>query len=323
MKFRWLAAALLFPALAGVPARAEDIPFVIAPLLQTIAGGEILWNPLWPLEIPPDAFTPRGGASLVSLDSGGREYRVRRDEANRLLEFPRPAGGPGLSAELAMAKVEYGGGGAILRLVLDGAGGRGPWTAEFPPDFFDPGPESLVRVSGEGVFYFALLKDSADGVSETWYDGEGRILAYAKTAVREGRVLSVEIRGVSGTDGETYRFEGGGRVSFAGRHRLEGSLSEDPAVTGSSSAVYYRDRPVYWDIESGTEARRRLSLQWDENGFLVRMYGDGADFHYDYDTDERGNWRRRGETVWEEALGILVPVSRTETARDIVYTEDP
>ncbi|MDR1107026.1 MAG: hypothetical protein LBL44_11770 [Treponema sp.] len=338
MKFGPFAVLFLLPSFAGVPVMAEGVPFVIAPLLETIRGGEILWNPLWPREIPPDAFTPRGGASLVTLRSGGREYRVRRDEENRLLEFPRPLGGPGLSAGLAMVTVEYGGEGEILRLAAD-SGGEGLWTAEFPPGFFGPGPESLVRVSGNGVFYFVILKDSADGVSETWYDGEGRALAYAKTAVREGRVLSVEMRDETGTSLETYRFESGGRVSFAEKRRAEGSGAGGFAVTGASSAVYYRDRPVYWELDSGdaapsetagdtgdtgaagTDAPARLSLQWDENGFLVRMHGDGADFRCDYVTDERGNWRIRGETVWEEAFGLLVPVSRTETVRDIVYTE--
>ncbi|MDR1287297.1 MAG: hypothetical protein LBK08_06780 [Treponema sp.] len=325
MKLGPFAVLILLPSFAGVPALAEGVPFVIAPLLETIRGGEILWNPLWPREIPPDAFTPRGGASLVNLRSGGREYRVRRDEENRLLEFPQLPGGPGLSAGLAMITVEYGGEGEILRLAAD-SGGEGLWTAEFPPGFFGPGPESLVRVSGNGVFYFVILKDSADGVSETWYDGEGRALAYAKTAVREGRVLSVEIRDETGTSLETYRFESGGRVSFAERRRAESSGEEGFVVTGACSAVYYRGRPVYWDLDpetAGTDASARFSLQWDENGFLVRMHGDGADFRYDYVTDERGNWRRRGETVWEEAFGLLVPVSGTETVRDIVYTERP
>jgi hypothetical protein len=137
-----------------------------------------------------------------------------------------------------------------------------------------------------------------------------------------------------------YAYESGGHIS---------ALEWDG---GRAEALYGRYGPVYWAFTSPAAAEdpsgnaaaesagedgdaaseedgppsetgeRRYRLQWDEKGLLVRIYGSGTDFRYDYDFDEKGNWTRRRETAWEEAFGVFVPVSRTETEREISYAPD-
>jgi hypothetical protein len=291
---------------------AAGIPFIVAPILETISAGNVLWRPDWPQEIPPDAFTlNHGRASLIRINAGGVEYGIRRDGEGRLTEFPHPRGG------LAAVKVRYGPEGEISGIdAIPAESGQSPWAVFFPRDFFVPGMESLVRAGRDGVDLFAVVEETGSGVCETWYNAEGRALAYAVTSVQDyggRRIRSVEIRDASGVHGETCHFESGGRVSLVER----GSVR--------AAAVYGR-QPLYWDFTDGPEGEgeddRRFSLQWDENGFLVRMYGSGGDFRYSYDIDERGNWIRRREMVREEAFGLLVPVSQTEITREILYSEE-
>jgi hypothetical protein len=312
-----LLAVFLFCAFSLLPAgddpeqgEAADVPFIIAPILEIISDGNVSWRPDWPREIPPDAFTlNHGRASLIKINAGGVEYGIRRNGEGRLTEFPHPYGG------LAGVKVEYGPEGEIAGIdVAPAEPGQNPWTVFFPRNFFAPGAESLIRAGRDGVDLFAVVQETGAGACETWYDAEGRALAYAATSVRDyggRRVRSVEIRDASGTRGETCHFESGGRVSLV------------EAGSVRASAVY-GGRPLYWGFTGGsdgeTEGAGNFSLQWDENGFLVRMYGPGGDFRYSYDIDEKGNWIRRRETAWEEAFGLLVPVSQTEIIREILYS---
>jgi hypothetical protein len=270
------------------PGEAAEIPFIIAPILETISTGNVFWRPDWPPEIPPDAFTlNHGRASLIKINAGGVEYGIRRDGEGRLTEFPHPSGG------LAAVKVRYGPEGEISGIdAIPAESGQSPWTVLFSRDFFAPGTESLVRAGRDGVDFFAVVEETGSGVCETWYDAEGRALAYAVTSVQDyggRRIRSIEIRDASGIHGETCHFEGGGRVSLVER----GSVR---------AAAAYGRQPLYWDFTDSPEGEgegidRRFSLQWDENGFLARMHGSGGDFRYSYDSDERGNWIRRRETV--------------------------
>jgi hypothetical protein len=294
-------------------ADAVEAPFIITSILEVISDGNLSWRPDWPREIPPDAFTlNHGRASLVKISAGGVEYSVRRDGEGRLTEFPHPYGG------LAGVRVNYGPEGEISAIdVIPAESGQNPWAVLFPRNFSAPGAESPVRAGRDGEDLFVLVQETGSGLCETWYDAGGRALSYAATSLRDyggKRIRSVEIRDESGTRGETLHFESGGRVSLV------------EAGSVRASAVYGK-QPLYWDFSGGLDGEteginRNFSLQWDENGFLVRMHGSGGDFRYSYDIDERGNWIRRRETAWEEAFGLLVPVSQTEIIREILYSEE-
>jgi hypothetical protein len=336
-------------------AQSEDetgsLPFVFGPMLRMIDDGAFSWRPDWLPCIPPDAFTLLNGASpLITVHAGDRAYSLRLDSLGRLAGFPWPFGG-GMAMVEAAYVPESGESGAregiaddLAGLVIHyGEGGSLVWRAVCG----DPqGAERLFTVTGEGGIFFVMLKKTDFLFSETWYDPRGRAVGYAETLVdRAGRVRSVEIRDGGGTRTETYSHEGGGRISG-----IEWS-------EGRRRAVYGRGLPLYWEYTpaappvpvdaaasaaavaspagsadagapaDGTDAAAipegpeplRYSFQWDERGFLVRMYGEGADYRYSYDTDERGNWIVRRETSWDGAFGLLVPVSRREISREITY----
>jgi hypothetical protein len=93
---------------AGAAAQGPDLPaqpFSFIPLLETLSAGEILWQPDWPPEMPPDLFTVTGNAVsdrpqaiTVTLefpagadrtDAGEKaEYVLAYDGAGRLTDFP-------------------------------------------------------------------------------------------------------------------------------------------------------------------------------------------------------------------------------------------
>ncbi|GHV45694.1 hypothetical protein AGMMS49546_32110 [Spirochaetia bacterium] len=325
------------------PEAAEPVPpFAIIPLLETAFAAELSWRPDWPLEIPPDAFSVKGKAVLISLMTGDAEYRLRRDGEGRLAEFPALVGGA-----LVQAEAFRGSEGGILGLSLGLApaspdGGESePWAVDFPGPLLpgsalsainSPGREP-VRVSrGESV-YFVLFQESEGEISETWYDPAGSFVGYYRVLInrhflfRNGspwRIISIEGRSDQGTETVDYRFESGGNISEAASSR------------GIFSAVYgAAGRPLYWEHipaqqdqrEAGAEPQRPYALQWDEQGFLVRMRGaaDGADnpdYRYEYDLDGRLNWVERRETGMIRRFGVLAPASIRYIRRQISYGEE-
>ncbi|MCL2320427.1 MAG: hypothetical protein FWC45_10105, partial [Treponema sp.] len=107
---------------------------------------------------------------------------------------------------------------------------------------------------------------------------------------------------------------------------------------GLFGVLYYReDLPRYWErlprtgMAGGTKDREgagNFSLQWDEEGSLVRIsyrtaspgtFESPVEYRYDYTLDERGNWIERREIRMIRRLGLLVPLPGITFTRVLEY----
>jgi hypothetical protein len=372
MKFRKSlpAPAFFLLFLVSLPLSAQ-VPFPLTPALASACFGGLFapadsaaapgsaWQPDWPADIPPDAFSVKDAAFIrLSGTASGRggsaeteteslapfEYRLSRDSEGRLAEFPLSLGGG-----FFQIRADYAPSGGLAALFFDrtGEGGAGnagetetaagaeqePWLAEFPlpyTPFESPAPrfpEEAARVSrGESV-YFVLFEEGGKSLSESWYDPEGNLAGYFVFFFEEGegrrRILSF----VSPGDAERYYFESRAYVSA-----IRGSRGDFSAVYGAGGQV------LEWEFAprglEGTPAPPgHFSLQWDERFLLVSMRADPsqsaglpaespAEYRYDYSLDRRGNWLSRRETAYIKRGGLLIPAAARQIYRDILYGEE-
>jgi hypothetical protein len=327
-----------------------ELPFPLIPALMAACSDEIFakdtglaWQPDWPVDIPPDAFSVKG-ASLIRLSGTSStgveeaaetetaaetaalvpfEYRLSRDDQGRLVEFPFSQGG-----RFWQIRVDYTPLGGIAALVFSAVGEDEATVAEFPRPyvpFESPAPklpDEAVRLSQGETVYFVLFEEGVRHIAESWYDPAGNLAGYFNSVFeeREGqrRLRSVrwEIPAQAEEPVEEYHFQSGGYVSETG------------GPYGVFSARYGARGPLEWDLApveaAGAGAPGHFSLQWDENGLLVRMRQEVAgaaliEYRYEYTLDERGNWLSRRETVYAERGGLFIPVGAKQTDRRIVY----
>jgi hypothetical protein len=347
---------LLFFTCLSLPAQ---VPFPLAPALETACFGRIApgadpaagsgsaWQPDWPADIPPDAFSIKGDAALIRLSGSSArgnaqepeagtlspfEYRLRRDSGGRLVEFPLSLGG-----DFFQIHVDYAPSGGIARLVFGGTGEgeaaeQEPWTAGFPlpySPFESPAPKfpgDAVRVSRGETVYFVLFEEGGSSLSESWYDGEGNLAGYFVSLFEEWegrrRILSI----LNFDDAKRYYFENRGYVSAI--HSPWGNFS---ALYGAKGQV------LEWEfVRPGPDAAlappERFVLQWDERFLLVSMRDTSPsrssaglptepplEYRYEYALDRRGNWLSRRETAYVRRGGLLVPVGVKQIDRYILY----
>jgi hypothetical protein len=334
---------------AGASAEAPSGPalFSLLPLIEAACNGELRWRPDWPGHFPPDAFILSGETSaaprrsvIMVLDDGDEPYRFSRDRSGRLEEFP-------FFAPNAVLRVSagYGPSGGIARMsvgvtapaaVSEAAGDESPetrWEIEFPPDFFPYGGASPggvfppLRVSQGEDFFFVFLFESPVFLSETWYDGEGELLAHFKAAVyRENgfwRIRSLQTWDGQGPRVADYFFDSGGNIT--------GVRSPE----GDFQALYRDGRPRYWerrpaDSDSGeTESSVRYSLQWDEPGLLRVLKTESpageeapAEYRYEYRRDDAGNWVSRQDIAIINRFGVFAPRPDRAWTRRISFVEE-
>jgi hypothetical protein len=334
---------LLFPALPPLPAQ---VPFPLGPALETAcfggifapgadpaAGSPSAWQPDWPADIPPDAFSVKGDAALIRLSGTSFEYRLSRDGRGRLVEFPLSLGG-----DLFQIRADYDPSGRVAGLVFGGTGeGEGgteqePWIAEFSlpySPFESPAPEfagEAVRVSRGEAVYFVLFEEGGNYLSESWYDGEGNLAGYFVSLFEEWegrrRILSV----LDSDDAKRYYFESRGRVSA-----IRGPRGNFSALYGAKGRVLeWEFAPAEPDAPPGPPGR--FALQWDEGFLLVSMRDTSPsqasagiptepsfEYRYEYTLDRRGNWLSRRETVYVRRGGLLIPAGLRQIDRYIRY----
>ena len=339
------AAASSDTADAGESVASGPAPFSLLPLIEAACNGELRWRPDWPGHFPPDAFilsgetpsAPRRSVVMV-LDDGDEPYRFSRDRSGRLGEFP-------FFAPNAVLRVSagYGPSGGLARMSVTAPAARGEaagdenpetrWEIEFPPDFFPYGGASPggvfppLRVSQEEEVFFVFLFESPLFLSETWYDGEGELLAYFKATVyRENgfwRIRALQTWDGQGPRSADYFFDSGGNIT--------GVRSPE----GNFQALYRDGRPRYWerrppDGDSGeTAPPARFSLQWDEPGLLRVLKpetpaGEEApvEYRYEYRRDDAGNWISRQDIAIINRFGVFAPRPDREWTRRISFVEE-
>jgi hypothetical protein len=343
-------------ALSGQEDAGNSGLFPLSPLLDAAASGESPWRPDWPAAMPPDGFVlaagrataltlvlpagyldaapggapdngaSEGGAADGTAENGAGEeaaleYRLAQDAAGRFVAFPLLVNGVFYQAEAA-----YDGEGRTSKIVLNNPaatadpGGpqdsQNPWEYEFLE--YREGKPAVARINNGGTWRFAAPEYRETQTSETWYDAEGRAQGFFALEYR----LEDGARRLVSTDDRSD----GDEVFRAYRYNSAGRISGISAPEGEYTALYTAAAlPRYWERPEGSYA-----LQWDEQGFLVRLTGElrdqtgGAeprriDIRYEYTLDERGNWIERRETSFVRRFGRLVPESDAAIRRIINY----
>jgi hypothetical protein len=322
------------------PARTFPVSLLLE-AAETAGGGGPLWRPDWPLDMPPDAFRPqgRGGGTLLSAEvsivqadsQAQAAYRFSRNREGRVGEFPFL-----LDRELFQAEFSYNGDSLVAAVLLKGPGEADPLNLEVL-EWKDSRP-SLMRVLWGEAYSFVLIQKRPGGILEAWYDAEGRLVeAYDFTAAPQAqaaspagggeRIVSSRLRGKD--EEERYYYDSRGLVTGVSGPR------------GDFSVLYYlEDLPRYWDYypapagpagpagqeDTDLAAPLSYSLTWDEEGFLLSLWGkapgedlDSIDCRYVYTLDENGGWIERKEIRMIRRLGLLVPSPGTTIKRVLEY----
>jgi hypothetical protein len=336
-------------------AQAESGPaiFPLIPLLEAAFSGELRWRPDWPVDFPPDAFSLAAGgqtgrALVISLSNDTDSYTFMRNGAGRLREFPffSPSG-------LLQVEAIWAASGALRGLKVNAAAADSEtaWDFTFPPDFspfsgiFPGGDFSPVQVSANNADFFVLVRENPRLLTETWYDGQGNLVAFFKAPVLEsgGRSFVQGLQtpdtsnpGFTGWRGEDYFFDAGGNIS------------EIRSPAGTFSAQYEDRRPRYWNLRidasggslppsdaappavSEEPPLTRLALQWDARLLLVNMRpvdeplpAAPVEYRYEYELDADGNWVKRQDIEMISQFGVFFPRPGKTWVRDISFTEHP
>ena len=300
-------------------------------------GWSALWQPDWPLDLPPDSFkVQHGEVSGVAVEGEGVSLVFRNDPEGRLEEFPLM-----LNGRMVQVSLVYQGTGEIKEMVLDFPSGEESWNLEFLEygDFYP----SLIRCLRGDLWYFISLFKGGNVILETWYDEEGNMLgAYGYTLTEVGHSLRIKaFRDYSNPEGVTYYF-----------YDSRNFITESSGPNGVYRVLYFlEDLPRYWERRpvqgDSVEFRDRAGegvgnfyLQWDERGFLLRIAEEPGrdadtqnnpadslspavpvDRRYEYTLDEKGNWIERREIRMLHNMGLLVPSPGTTFTRVLEYKE--
>jgi hypothetical protein len=324
----------------------------LVPILETVFKGELQWRPDWPSDIPFDGFSISNGdtfAQVVELSNEKESYVLKRNDEGHLTDFPFF-----LTDKYINVKVEYDAAGALLKMNIelkkyasaeddgeektDGqskeqsgkqSGKQSDDQSEgtsmdivFPKDFLPYSELSLggafpvITVTADGTQYYVYLFESPLFLTETWYDGEGNLLAYsrANTYVKNGAwlVKSLQIHNADDIQFIDYFYDS------------SGNITEIRSSDNVFSALYNGKRPVSWNlVDSYSE------MHWDTQGLLtyVRVYDPEGkqlinEYRYEYQNDDLGNWIKRPETAYIFQYGLLAanpPSGRGTWSRRIVY----
>jgi hypothetical protein len=254
-----------------------------------------------------------GELSGAVIEGEGFSLGVRFGPEGRVEEFPIM-----LNGVMAQAGVSYSRGSEILGISLTftpmGAEEESAEPAKFEVlEYMDSYP-SMVRCSRGDAWYFISLSRGGDGIIETWYDEEGKYIgAYGYTFGKIGNDSRIRFcRDYSNPEGVTeYHYDS----------RL--LVTESLGPGGVYKVLFYRDDlPRYWEYRPNGETGGKYTLQWDEQGLLLQITGDGEIYRrYEYTLDGKGNWIERQEFRMTRQSELWVPVPGAAIRRVLEYRE--
>ncbi|MDR0444461.1 MAG: hypothetical protein LBH44_13765 [Treponema sp.] len=319
LTFIFLSYAVVSQTLEIQDAEAPKKPliFSILPIIETAFSGELSWRPDWPLDIPPDAFFPIGKnkePGTLELYNVSVNYKVKRDDNNRLVEYPFF-----LPDECVKIEMAYASNGALLNMIISfdekettetddesQNENKKTFNVKFPENFMpytdlSPGGSfpPVEISSGDDIFYVFFFESPAF-LTETWYDSEGVFLSFNKALVNRDnsawRIWSLQMHNAGDTLIDDYYFDSSGNVTEIRRQDRR------------FSAVYGNGLPRFWQCPDF-----RSELQWDTQGFLTAVKTTGEttdaniDYTYEYKRDEAGGWSERQETAFVSRFDLSIP----------------
>jgi hypothetical protein len=310
--------AVLTAQESEMPEEAGAFIFPVHIALQTAADGRVVWRPDWPSGIPVDTFGVLDGDGtrrVLSVELSGGDFNLSAglNDSGALVRFP-----VFLNGEFCQFEASYDSAGRIGGFTV-GADGEEAVEIEFLDYENEDGQPSLARIHGGGEWFFASIRFQNGSTVETWYDAAGNALAVFTT--RFARGLPRSYRAVTRATGEDGGTDEAADVN-SDRNAVLDFDSMDNATRidyGDSifEAVYAGAELRYWN---GTAA---LALQWDGEGRIVRMTGEGADgaidYRYEYDVDGQGAWTERREFRMTAELDALIPAAGDSFRRRIEY----
>ena len=271
------------------------------------------WQPDWPYGFPPDAFRLNSNDwDSVIVRNGEEQFSVRRESG--LTEFPAF-----LQGNMTQVRFEYAENSALLQFIYVNDSITGSSIMMEVLEYADNAPY-LLRILRDDIYYFVYLQNRGLNSYESWYDTEGFLLEYFTYAYLEnsGRIKSVTRLTVN----ETYLRNYDSRFLVT---------EVDISLLGQRTEIYsvnyiHELLPRYWNQQTANTQAQNLSLQWDNNNRLVRVFSESAnnfiDSRYEYVFDERGNWTERHETLMIPVSGLLIPAQGTSYYRTIEYNKN-
>jgi len=312
------------PVSAGAAAPSGMFPFALVWEAADFAASDGgIWQPLWPVELPPDAFRILSGeVSRITLEGEGVSLVFSYDPEGRVQEFPFM-----LNGSMAQVSLNFQDG-EIREITLNVSPDEDSWELEvLEAEIFSPARTfpTLVRGLIGNTWYFITLSRWDRGITETWFDQEGNVLGgyiYCLTERKENqKIRSIRYLGTDINPILEYYYDSWG------------FLTKVSSPAGIYTVLHYRDAlPRYWERQSAggdTGGAGLFYFQWDANGFLVRMARVGAadsesqpvEYRFEYTLDERGNWIERQEIRMFRQFGFLFPSQGIVFRRILEYRQ--
>ncbi|MCL2205485.1 MAG: hypothetical protein FWB82_03740 [Treponema sp.] len=333
-RFFFLCALLALNFSVGLSAQAgttSNFPFaLVLNAAEFTSGMAGIWQADWPLYLPPDAFRVlHGDVSAITLTGGGfaDEFSLafRQDENGNPHHFPFMFGGRMAQVRLYFlddilqrVTVHFPISGEVMEFeILEhqnlGSGEGGRFKYAYP---------SLVRANIGGSWFFITLSRWSRGITETWFGEGGNFVSAYFFSLDEEPDMGLRIRYVRdfsspGAPFARWYFDSWGMAMHIA----------DPA--GDFSVLRHLDAlPRYWERQTtGGGGGGSFYLQWDAQGFLVRMtegiYADAAlagfESRFEYTLDEQGNWITRQEILVSRQEELLFFTHGTVFTRVLEY----
>ena len=289
------------------------------PLALVLEGGHHAasiggWQPNWPFELPPDAFTLLSGEiSRISIEGEGHSLTLAFNSCGFIEEFPFMLGG-----EMTQVSFVYNSAMEIQEVTITfPSDEENPWRVEVL-ERMDSLP-TLVRAFRVNAWYFIFITRGFDEIREAWHDVEGNLIGAYRfplaVIAQDRRIMAIEDFS-SPQENAEFHFDS------------RGLITDIYDTSGFFRALYFREDLVrFWErrpLASDPLGTGNFSFQWDANGLLLRLTGGSQiNFEYEYTFDERGNWIERREIRMIRALGHFVPTPGTVFRRTLEYRSGP